>query len=97
MGMSEKLIRASDARKAILKADPKLAYCIDNVKAVDAVEVVRCKDCKYRGDYPCPMYYDECVEWDDDGYHEVEWVDHDQTVDNGFCHMGERRNDENND
>ena len=35
-----KLIRAADARKAILKADPKLAYCIDNVKAVDAVEVV---------------------------------------------------------
>ena len=43
---NEKLIRASEARKAILDADPKLAYCIDNIKAVDAVEVVRCKDCK---------------------------------------------------
>ena len=37
---TEKLIRASEARKAILNADPKLAYCIDNIKAVDAVEVV---------------------------------------------------------
>ena len=34
---NEKLIRASEARKAILNADPKLAYCIDNIKAVDAV------------------------------------------------------------
>jgi hypothetical protein len=42
---NEKLIRASEARKAILDADPKLAYCIDNIKAVDAVEVVRCKVC----------------------------------------------------
>ena len=37
---TEKLIRASDARSAVLKADPKLVYCIDNIKAVDAVEVV---------------------------------------------------------
>jgi hypothetical protein len=42
---TEKLIRASDARRAILKEDPKLAYCIDKVPGVDAVEVVRCKDC----------------------------------------------------
>ena len=37
---NDKLIYASDARKAILKADPKLAYVIDNVPAVDAVEVL---------------------------------------------------------
>ena len=42
----KKLIYASEARKAVLKADPKLAYCIDSVPGVDAVEVVRCKDCK---------------------------------------------------
>ena len=45
---NEKLIYASSARKAILKADPKLAYCIDSIPGVDAVEVVRCKDCKHR-------------------------------------------------
>ena len=37
---NEKMIYASAARKAILKADPKLAYVIDSVPAVDAVEVV---------------------------------------------------------
>ena len=36
----DKLIYASAARKAILEADPKLAYCIDNIPGVDAVEVV---------------------------------------------------------
>lgn len=38
---TEKLIRASDARRAILKEDPKLAYCIDEIPGVDAVEVRR--------------------------------------------------------
>ena len=37
--MSKKLIYASEARKAILNADPKLAYCIDSVPAVDAKKV----------------------------------------------------------
>ena len=36
----KKLIYAGDARRAILEADPKLAYCIERIKAVDAVEVV---------------------------------------------------------
>ena len=37
---SSDLIYKADARKAILKADPSLAYCIDNIKPADAVEVV---------------------------------------------------------
>ena len=37
---NRKLIYADDARRVLLQADPKLAYCIDNVPAVDAVEVV---------------------------------------------------------
>ena len=37
---SKKLIYADDARRAILEAEPKLVYCIDKLKAVDAVEVV---------------------------------------------------------
>ena len=44
---NEKLIYASSARGAILRADPRLSYLIDNIKGVDAVEVVRCKDCKH--------------------------------------------------
>ena len=53
-------------------------------------KMVRCKDCKYRGDYNCPMYSEEYVEWDDDGYHEWECVEHDRTHDEGFCDMGVR-------
>lgn len=34
---SKKLIYADDARRAILEADPKLAYCIERIKGVDAV------------------------------------------------------------
>lgn len=44
---NRKLIYADDARRELLRADPKLAYCIDNVPAVDAVEVVRCENCKH--------------------------------------------------
>ena len=36
----DKLIYASAARKAILDADPRLAYCIDEIPGVDAVKVV---------------------------------------------------------
>ena len=46
---NDKLIYASAARKAILKADPKLAYCIDDIKGVDAVEVVPCDECNKSG------------------------------------------------
>lgn len=37
---NDKLIRASDARRAILKAEPRLAYCIDNIPSVEAAPVV---------------------------------------------------------
>ena len=40
---NKKLVYASDVRKAILRADPKLAYVIDNVPAVDAVEAVHAR------------------------------------------------------
>jgi hypothetical protein len=59
---------------------------------VDAVEVVRCKDCKHRGEEGgCPMYFVDEIEWDDDGYIEADYVPHDYTVDDGFCDRGERR------
>ena len=40
MANDKKLIYADDARRAILQEDPKLAYCIERIKGVDAVEVV---------------------------------------------------------
>ena len=64
---------------------------VNQIDTVDAVEVVRCKDCKHRGDYNCPMYYDEYIEDDYDGYHDSTWIDHDRTADDGFCDRGERK------
>ena len=67
---------------------------LDEATTVDAVEVVRCRDCKNRGDEGmCPMYWVEEIEWDDDGYTELDYVPHDYTVDDGFCDRGERRTD----
>ena len=66
-----------------------------NIKGMleDVVQVVRCKDCKHRGEYECPMYYETEIEWDDDGYTEVDYVPHDSTMDDGFCDRGERGTD----
>ena len=55
--------------------------------AVDAVEVVRCRDCKHRGIVTeCPMCYTEDSYDDDYGY---DYWDVDRTVDDSFCHCGE--------
>jgi hypothetical protein len=34
---SNELIYKDDARRAILKTNPSIAFCIDNIKAVDAI------------------------------------------------------------
>lgn len=52
---------------------------------IDAVEVVRCRECKHRGYDACPMCHDEYYYDEDDG---GDWVTHDKTEDDGFCHMG---------
>lgn len=54
---------------------------------VDAVEVVRCKECKHRGIVrECPMCYTEDSYDEDYGY---DYWDVDKTTDDGFCHCGE--------
>ena len=60
---------------------------IDDAPTIDAVEVVRCKDCKHRGIVSeCPMCYTEDSYDEDYGY---DYWDVDKTVDEGFCHCGE--------
>ena len=67
---------------------------VDKQPTIDAVPVVRCKDCKYRGvDGECPMYHEDCIEWVDDEYAECEYVPQDNTHDDGFCDFGERTED----
>lgn len=66
-------------------------HCIAIVKelpTVDAVQVVRCKDCKYRGDFGrCPMAHSSSG---DPPYDK----DDDFTVDDGFCNFGEKKEEE---
>ena len=59
-------------------------YRINDAPTIDAVEVVRCKDCKNRGEI-CSMRYIEMVGEDE--------RIHDYSTDNGYCSWGERRKD----
>lgn len=61
----------------------RMKKAVEETPTIDAVEVVRCRECKYRGDeLKCPMCFDE---WDED---EPGFLRIDKTVDDGFCHMG---------
>lgn len=66
---------------------------IEAAPAVDAVEVVRCRDCKYSGMYCFGDSTEKvlaCLGVEDDGF-----VRCATSVDtNGFCSYGERRTDE---
>ena len=46
MQNEKQLIYKYDARKAVLRVNPTVAYCIDNIKSVDAVEVTRIEKVK---------------------------------------------------
>lgn len=64
-----------------------VAAGLAELPTLDVVPVVRCVDCKYRCTIVCPMFHIECS-WDaDDG---CDWYDVDRTDDDGFCHLGER-------
>lgn len=58
---------------------------LDNAETIDAVEVVRCKDCKRRGTENCAMTFNT----EDNGYYLTDW-----TSDDGFCSWGKRKEDE---
>ena len=64
----------------------KALRVIEQAPVVDAVQVVRCKDCWKRGnEMHCPMCYDEWFYDDDDG---SDFVTRDYTEDYGFCYEG---------
>ena len=58
---------------------------IKNAPAVDAVEVVRCRECIHRGTDECTMIQEDYYYDDDDG---SDYVMRDYTEDDGFCHKG---------
>lgn len=62
-----------------------LCEMIDDAPTIDAVPVVRCRECKYRGYDSCPMCHDEYYYDEDDG---ADFWTVDNTEDDGFCNMG---------
>ena len=66
------------------------AVPVEAIKAaptIDAVPVVRCKECKYRDTDLCPMCYEAYTYNEDDG---AEYYTVDNTTYDGFCHMGKK-------
>ena len=83
-----------ETRKINAIVHMKIDKIIEDTPTVDAVPVVRCKECWKRGQESlCPMYFVEEQYYDDDGWTEVSYDLYDNTTDDGFCDQGERRND----
>lgn len=61
---------------------------VDKFSTVDAVPVVRCKNCIHRYTEDCPMRY-EWSEWHDGRGEYIDYYN-DNTEDNYFCCKGER-------
>ena len=62
---------------------------IDAAPTVDAVPVVRCRECKHRYTENCPMYFHDFY-WLE-GYGDYVDYDTDHTEDDYFCPKGERK------
>ena len=62
---------------------------IKTAPTVDAVPVVRCRECKHRYTENCPMYFHDSY-WHE-GYEEYVDDDADHTEDDYFCPKGERK------
>ena len=67
----------------------QFSKCIKEAPAVDAVPVVRCKDCKHNGTWQCHMEYDE--------YHPEADIHHEMHGDDDFCSYGVKEDGESND
>lgn len=86
--------RLIDANELIKEANVDGAYGYVDAKqiadapTVDAVPVIRCRECKHRYTGNCPMYFHDSY-WHD-GYFDYIDYDTDNTEDNYFCPKGER-------
>lgn len=62
---------------------------LEDMPTVDAVPVVRCRECIHRYTEDCPMYFHSSY-WHE-GYEEYVDDDTDHTEDDYFCPKGKRR------
>ena len=106
--MVKQLIYADEARRSILKEDPKLAYLIDSIKPVDAVEVVRCQNCIHAEplDRNCELsttHYLHCKLWRGEEtknvWHKYKkyYKDYSLVERDGYCDAGEKMDGGNDD
>lgn len=77
--MEKRFVDVNELMKLIPSEEMVSKLAVANAPTIDAIEVVRCKDCKYYDD-ECP--YPVC------NYHE------DNVKETDFCSRGERREDE---
>ena len=68
---------------------------LHSAKAIDAVPVVRCRECKHRSTEDCPMYFHSSY-WHE-GYEEYVDDHTHHTEDDYFCQEGERKEGADND
>ena len=94
-GKSSNEKRLIDANALIKEANADGAYGYVDAKqiadapTVDAVPVIRCRECKHRYTENCPMYFHDSY-WHD-GYFDYIDYDTDNTEDDYFCPKGERK------
>ena len=74
---------------AILKCNKEIRIALGNLPSAEP-KIIHCKDCKNRGEDECPMRHVERIEWEEDGYIEVDDIVHDYTEPHGYCDKGER-------
>lgn len=85
-------IPCDNAVAAIVNECVKITkYLIENAPAIDAVPVVRCKDCKHRNNHNvCPMMFMSGeVDWEKGTVH---YTITSHASDNDFCSKGEKMN-----
>ncbi len=89
MASEKRLIYLEDAKKALIgwetdATDEEIEWTLDQLPKVDAVEVVRCKDCKHYNEdaLDCNL-----LPWVDSSEHENWYAD-------DFCSYGERKDNE---
>ena len=96
--MSELISRNKAITALIFSEETKDIKCEDMKKVLDVLKmlpfaepkIIHCKNCKNRGEDECPMRHVERVEWEEDGYIEVDDIVHDYTEPYGYCDKGER-------
>ena len=87
----EKLEATNDKERAYnsgeIQCTKRVWHRVVKIPSVDAVPVVRCRECRLRCTCNCPMYHTENCFDDLDGFDDYNV---DRTDDNGFCHRGEK-------